>query len=76
MLIPSGFAHGFCVQSEEALFEYKCSNFYSPKDDRGILWNDPKIKIPWPIKELGMEPILSPKDLKLPLLSEQPDLFD
>lgn len=76
MLIPVGFAHGFCVLSEEALFEYKCSNFYSPKDDRGVRWNDPKLNISWPLKQLGMDPILSPKDLALPLLSEQTNFFD
>lgn len=76
MYVPVGFAHGFCVMSEEALFEYKCSNFYSPQDDRGVFWRDPKLNIPWPLKELGVEPILSAKDLKLPTLAEQTHLFD
>ncbi len=58
MYIPIGFAHGFCVVSDVAEFEYKCTDFYSPQDERGIAWNDPDIGIDWPIKE----PILSEKD--------------
>ncbi len=56
--IPAGFAHGFCVLSDEAEIMYKCSEFYDPKDDRGLQWNDPDIGVEWPISE----PILSPKD--------------
>jgi len=58
MFIPKGFAHGFCVTSEVAEFEYKCSEFYSPQDERGILWNDPGLAIDWPVDR----PILSQKD--------------
>ncbi len=58
MYIPVGFAHGFCVVSEVAEFEYKCSDYYSPQDERGIMWNDPDLGIDWPVKN----PILSPKD--------------
>jgi len=58
MYIPVGFAHGFCVVSEMAEFEYKCSDYYSPQDERGIMWNDPDLGIDWPVKN----PILSPKD--------------
>ena len=58
MYIPVGFAHGFCVVSEVAEFEYKCSDYYSPPDERGIMWNDPDLGINWPVKN----PILSPKD--------------
>ncbi len=58
MFIPVGFAHGFCVTSEVAEFEYKCSDFYSPPDERGILWDDPDLGIEWPVTA----PILSEKD--------------
>lgn len=64
--VPPGFAHGFCVLSETAQFVYKVTNFYSPKDERGILWNDPAIGIPWPVKE----PILSDKDRAYKTLKE------
>lgn len=65
--IPPGFAHGFCVLSEEADFFYKCTDYYHPQSEQGILWNDPAIGIDWPIQE----PLLSAKDLRLPLLAEQ-----
>jgi dTDP-4-dehydrorhamnose 3,5-epimerase len=58
LYIPPGFAHGFCVVSESADFAYKCTEFYAPDDERGILWNDPGIRIEWPIAE----PLLSAKD--------------
>ena len=56
--IPGGFAHGFCVLSEQAEIMYKCSEFYDPKDDRGVLWSDPAFGIEWPVAE----PVLSDKD--------------
>ncbi len=56
--VPEGFAHGFCVLTEMAEFEYKCTSFYDPEDEFGILWNDPDIGIEWPIES----PKLSPKD--------------
>jgi dTDP-4-dehydrorhamnose 3,5-epimerase len=65
--IPPGFAHGFLVLSETSVFAYKCTNFYYPNDEGGIIWNDPGIGIEWP--DLGLEYILSEKDKKLPLLS-------
>jgi dTDP-4-dehydrorhamnose 3,5-epimerase len=64
--IPVGFAHGFCVLSEEADFVYKVTAEYAPELDRGILWNDPAIGIEWPIAE----PVLSSKDVQLPPLQE------
>ncbi len=59
--ISEGFAHGFVVLSDEAEFVYKCTDFYHPGDEGGVLWNDPDIGIDWPIPD-GMEPILSEKD--------------
>jgi len=64
--IPPGYAHGFCVLSDIADFEYKCTDFYVPTDEGGVLWNDPDIGIPWPIKE----PTLSSKDLSWPSLRQ------
>ncbi|MCK4450686.1 MAG: dTDP-4-dehydrorhamnose 3,5-epimerase [Anaerolineae bacterium] len=66
LYIPVGFAHGFCVLSEEAGFVYQVTAEYAPELDRGILWNDPAIGIQWPISE----PMLSSKDARLPLLQE------
>ncbi|NBY19925.1 dTDP-4-dehydrorhamnose 3,5-epimerase [bacterium] len=66
--IPKGFAHGFLVLSNSALVSYKASDFYSPEDEMTILWNDPQIKIDWPMKT----PDLSEKDLRGKLLSEVP----
>jgi dTDP-4-dehydrorhamnose 3,5-epimerase len=62
--ISEGFAHGFLVLSETAVFTYKCTDFYHPEDEGGIIWNDPAIAIAWP--DLGMEYLLSEKDKKLP----------
>jgi dTDP-4-dehydrorhamnose 3,5-epimerase len=62
--IPPGFAHGFLVLSGEAIFAYKCTDFYYPEDEGGIIWNDPDIGIDWP--DLGMDYILSDKDKKWP----------
>ena len=61
--IPRGFAHGFLVLSETAEFTYKCSDFYHPNDEGGLIWNDPDIRIEWPIPE-GMTPELSEKDTR------------
>ena len=64
--IPAGFAHGFYVMSQRAEFLYKCSEYYSPKEERGVCWNDPDIAIDWP----DGNPILSDKDKCLPFLRE------
>ncbi|WP_077612318.1 dTDP-4-dehydrorhamnose 3,5-epimerase [Clostridium sp. Marseille-P2415] len=61
--IPEGFAHGFLVLSDEAEFAYKCTDFYHPGDEGGILWSDPEIGIDWPVEE-GMKLIISDKDQK------------
>ena len=61
--IPEGFAHGFLVLSDEAEFAYKCTYFYHPGDEGGLLWSDPEIGVDWPI-EPGMELIISDKDKK------------
>lgn len=59
--IPKNFAHGFLVLSEKAEFFYKCTDFYHPNDEGGLIWNDPDVGIKWPIPE-GMEVILAKKD--------------
>ena len=61
--IPEGFAHGFLVLSDEAEFAYKCTDFYHPGDEGGLLWSDETIGVQWPIEE-GMELIISEKDKK------------
>jgi len=68
MFIPKGFAHGFCVLSEEVDLFYKCSDFYTPGDEYGVLWSDPEIGIEWS----SMEVRLSEKDRQLPLLADIP----
>ena len=64
--IPPGFAHGFCVLSEHADFQYKCTDFYRPDDEGGIRWNDPQLGVAWPLET----PMLSAKDEALPLLAQ------
>jgi len=64
LFIPEGFAHGFYVLSDTAYFAYKCSDFYAPDDEGGVLWSDPDIGIRWP----AGEPIVSARDLDLPRL--------
>ena len=66
LYVPEGFAHGFCVLSESVEFLYKCSNYYSPEDERGIMWNDPDLAIEWPIEN----PIISEKDNVYPRFNE------
>ncbi len=64
--VPPGYAHGFVVLSDTADFEYKCTDFYDPTDEGGVIWNDPDIGIDWKINN----PKLSEKDLALPTLAE------
>ncbi len=66
LFIPKGFAHGFCVLSEMAEIQYKCSEYYAPQDDRGVRWNDPALGIEWPVAE----PVLSAKDAVQPFLKD------
>ena len=67
--VPEGFAHGFLVLSDEAVFNYKCTNLYAPEYDGGLLWNDPDVGIEWPLEGID-EIILSEKDKKQPTLKE------
>jgi dTDP-4-dehydrorhamnose 3,5-epimerase len=68
LFVPEGFAHGFCVLSQKASVLYKCTDFYAPDDEGGILWSDPNLAIEWPI----LAPILSNKDSQLPCLADIP----
>jgi len=67
--VPEGFAHGFLVISDEAVFNYKCTDYYAPEYDSGLLWNDPDIGIEWPLHEVG-EILLSEKDQKQKTLKQ------
>jgi dTDP-4-dehydrorhamnose 3,5-epimerase len=64
--VPPGYAHGFCVLTDTADFQYKCTDYYDPSDEGGLIWNDPDVAIDWPIDQ----PLLSDKDSKLPTLKE------
>ena len=66
--IPVGFAHGFLALTSLVQFLYKCSDYYSPEDEHGILWNDPTVNILWGVDN----PMLSPKDSKNPVLASVP----
>lgn len=73
--IPEGFAHGFLVLSDEAVFNYKCTDFYAPEFEGGVMWNDPDINIQWPLE--GIENIiLSEKDKVHPSLKELGEGFE
>ena len=72
-MIPRGFAHGFVVLSETAVFTYKCDDVYHPEDEGGICWNDPAIGVKWPYEG---EPLLSDKDTKHPPFKESRIEFD
>ncbi len=64
--VPAGFAHGFCVLSEEAIFHYKCTDSYHPECEMSVLWNDPAIGIQWPVDA----PTLNAKDAGAPVLAD------
>ncbi len=64
--VPAGFGHGFCVTGDEATFVYKCTDYYAPEAEFGVVWDDPEIAVDWPVTA----PIVSEKDAALPRLSE------
>ena len=66
--VPVGFAHGFCVLSSQAVVIYKCSDYYVPQDEGGILWSDAQLAIAWPVAQ----PLVSDKDAALPPLAQVP----
>jgi dTDP-4-dehydrorhamnose 3,5-epimerase len=70
LFAPEGFAHGFLVLSDEADFQYKCSDFYAPKEERGIHWNDTRLAIPWPLE--GRQPLVNDRDAAFPTLDQAP----
>jgi dTDP-4-dehydrorhamnose 3,5-epimerase len=71
MYIPENFAHGFCVLSDSAEFLYKCTDYYHPGDEVGLIWDDAEIGVRWPIED----PVLSEKDAKLPTLAAVMDVL-
>jgi len=72
LFVPKGFAHGFLVLTDTAEFVYKCTDFYHPEDEGGLLWNDPEVGIEWPkdiLEAVGGQPRMSAKDLVWPGLN-------
>jgi dTDP-4-dehydrorhamnose 3,5-epimerase len=72
--IPRGFAHGFAVLSDEAVFQYKCDNFYAPQQEGALAWNDPELNINWQLPSEAV--ILSEKDKHHPLLKDFESVFN
>lgn len=71
--IPRGFAHGFCVLSDEVVFQYKCDNYYAPQSEGAVIWNDPDLGIDWRIPQEDV--VLSDKDRCHPAFKELDDVF-
>ena len=74
LFIPRGFAHGFAVLSDEAVFQYKCDNYYAPGSEGGIAWDDPALAIDWRLPADAV--VLSEKDRRRPTLAEAEELFE
>lgn len=74
LFIPRGFAHGFIVLSDSAIFSYKVDNIYAPEHDRGLAWNDPELNIDWRLAPADIQ--LSAKDRSLPRLAQAQELFN
>ena len=74
LFVPRGFAHGFAVLSDDAIFQYKCDNYYAPQSECAIAYNDPALNIDWQIMESEIQ--LSDKDKHNPLLKDTDYLFD
>lgn len=74
LFVPRGFAHGFVVLSEEAIFQYKCDNLYAPQSEGALAWDDPEISIDWKVPSDKI--ILSTKDKNHPFLKDLNELFD
>lgn len=74
LFIPRGFAHGFVVLSDEAVFQYKCDNYYAPQSEGAVAWDDPDLGIDWMLP--ADKVILSAKDTVHPRLKDAPELFD
>ena len=73
LFIPRGFAHGFCVLSDEAVFQYKCDNYYAPQSEGAVRWDDPDLDIDWKIPMEDV--ILSDKDRNHPCFKDLDDMF-
>jgi dTDP-4-dehydrorhamnose 3,5-epimerase len=73
LYVPPGFAHGFLVLSDEAVFAYKCTDFYHPEDEEGIRWDDPELAIAWP--SVGAAPALSARDAAFPAFDKAKSYF-
>lgn len=74
--VPQGFAHGFFVLSDEAVFSYKCTDFYDPDGEGGLMWNDPALGIDWQAVAPDVRPLLSEKDGKHPAFDSSKNYFD